>query len=204
MATPATRVPRKFLAPGEFKIPRKRKALARLGDTLEFAYKAPNIHDENPQIFFLAKVGKLIHGLNQHYLTPQEKAYFFFVLKMLYYTKIETGQLNAYDFYYKYIKNRMFSNAYRTYRTDRMSAVKIQDFVEIANLRKVDIRLDRPRRWPKFQRGDKVRYVSMVRNKLSWINGTVEGQKVPGGIAYKVRNAKGEIVIRHPADLKKR
>jgi len=196
------------LPKGDFKLPTKKKAVAKLGDTLEFAYKAPDIHDKTPQIFFLARVkhknGPLIHGLNQHYLSPQEKAYFFFVLKMLYYTKIESGLLNAYDFYYGYIKGKLRSNAYRTYRPDRMSSIKIRDFVQIANLRKVDIKLDKSK-FPVFQRGDKVRYVSMVRNKLSWVNGTVQGRKVPGGIAYLVkRDSDGRVVIRHPADLKKR
>ena len=43
----------------------------QLGDTVEFNYSGKGIHDKKPTIFFLAKVGGLVHGLNQHYQSPR-------------------------------------------------------------------------------------------------------------------------------------
>jgi hypothetical protein len=175
---------------------------ARLGDTLSFSYTA-FIHDKTPQIFFLARVGKLVHGMNQHYQSPQEKTYFFYVLKSLYYNKILTGQLSAYDFYHKWIKGRLKSDSYRTYRADKMQSVSVVQFPAAAPMvRQVDINLtNKP--YDKYTKGDKVRYISMVKNKLAWVDGEVLGRGGPPGYRYAVQAKDGTIVHRHPADLKR-
>lgn len=175
---------------------------ARLGDTIEFSYKN-YIHDPNPQIFFLAKVGKLVHGMNQHYQSPQEKSYFFYALKSLYWNKIRTGQLTAYDFYHKWVKNRLHTDSYRTYRIEKMVNVKVRQYLSATQVsRRVDWELaGRP--YPAFKKGDKVRYVSMVKNKLAWQEGVVLGRGGPPGFRLAIRTKAGEIVQRHPADLKK-
>ena len=174
---------------------------ARLGDTLTFAYSG-YIHDKTPQIFFLAKVGKLVHGMNQHYQSPQEKSYFFYALKSLYYNKILTGQLTAYDFYHQYVKGRLRSDSYRTYRVEKMSNIQVEKFPAAAPIaRKVDINLT-GQPYQAFKSGDKVKYISMVRNKLSWQEGTVIGRGGPPGYRYAVKTSSGDIVQRHPADLK--
>ena len=175
---------------------------ARLGDTITFSYSAW-IHDKTPQIFFLAKVGKLVHGMNQHYQSPQEKSYFFYVLKSLYYNQILTGKLTAYDFYHKWVKNRLRSDSYRTYRADKMSNVQTVVFPAAAPIaRKVDIKLQNMP-YQTFKKGDRVRYISMVRNKLTWEDGEILGRGPPPGYRYSVQTKAGGIVNRHPADLKR-
>jgi hypothetical protein len=171
---------------------------AKLGDTITFSYSAPGIHDKNPQIFFLAKVGHLIHGLNQHYQTPSEKTYYFYLLKKLFYSRVKTGMISAQDFYKNYIKNRLLSDSYRTYNTKYVAGV--QQITNWEQTQKVDIRLTKPPDY--YKKGDKVRFVSINKQKLSWKQGKIIGRKVPGN-RYVVELPDGSTVVRHPSDLRK-
>ena len=171
---------------------------AKLGDSVKFDYSAPGIHDKTPLIFFLAKVGHLVHGLNQHYQTPQEKYYYFLMLKNVLYQKIQTGKIDAMTFYRLYVKNRLVTDSYRTYRTNFMKNAALDPTAWVFG-QKIDIK--RGRKTPVFKTGDKVRFVSMVKGKLSWKTGTVIRRLVPG-VNYVVKTSDGREVPRHPADLR--
>ena len=172
----------------------------QLGDTVEFNDSGKGIHDKKPTIFFLAKVGGLVHGLNQHYQSPQEKVYYYMTLKSLLYDKIKTGKLTPQAFYKSYIKGRLITNSYRTYDLTKMSSMKVIPVGLFNMTRGVDKRLIP--KMPTFKKGEKVRYIKMVRGKLSWVKGVILGRKVPGA-NYVVRTTDNQIVYRHPYDLKK-
>ena len=175
---------------------------ARLGDTIEFNYTAPGIHDKSPIVFFLAKVGKLVHGLNQHYQSPQEKVYYYLMLKNVLYNKIQTGKMSPQTFYRLYVKNRLVTDSYRTYRQDLISSVAIvpNAWASMA-AKKVDIKPWRTGIYPIFTKGNRVRFVSMSKGRLSWIKGTIIARKVPRA-DYIVKTDDGRLVLRHPADLR--
>ncbi len=175
---------------------------AKLGDSIKFDYSAPGIHDKTPLIFFLAKVthksgNVLVHGLNQHYQTPQEKYYYFLMLKNVLYQKIATGVMDAPTFYRQYVKNRLLSNSYRTYKEPNISNAQ-EDLTAWAFAQKIDIK---QRKTPVFHHGDKVKYVSMVKGKLSWKKGEVIRRLVPRA-NYLVKTEDGREVPRHPSDLR--
>jgi hypothetical protein len=176
---------------------------AQLGDTLRFSYGAPGVHDKTPVIFFLAKVGNKVHGLNQHYQSPQEKYYYFLMLKNLLHNKIATGQMDADTFYRLYVKHRLITDSYRTYQASKMSGTTlvVNDWA-VMTPKRVDIKAYRSTgNYPVFKKGDNVRYVSMVRGKLSWTKATVLGRKPPGA-NYLLKRSDGKLVDRHPADLR--
>jgi len=176
---------------------------AKLGDSVKFDYSAPDLHDKTPLIFFLAKVGHLVHGLNQHYQSPQEKYYYFLMLKNVLYQKIATGKIDAPTFYRLYVKNRLISNSYRTYKAANMKNVALDPNAWITG-QKVDIKKTRDTTYKHqtFVKGEKVKYVSMVRGKLAWKIGTVIRRKVPSA-DYLISTDSGQIVPRHPADLRR-
>jgi len=174
----------------------------KLGDSLKFDYSAPGIHDKSPLIFFLAKVTSkagnvLVHGLNQHYQTPQEKYYYFLMLKNVLYNKIATGKIDAQTFYRLYVKNRLVTDSYRTYKQIFMKNATLDDKAWVFG-QKIDIK--KGRKTPVFKSGDRVKYVSMVKGKLAWKTGAVVRRKVPGA-EYLVQTDHG-IVPRHPSDLR--
>ena len=171
----------------------------RLGDTVVFSYKSENIHDNNPQVYFLAKVGNLIHGLNQHYQSPSEKSYFYLTLKSIYYNKIVTGKLDAYTFYHQYVKKRLITNSYRTYISSKMKNVKVANVMQVTQ--KVDIRPNQ-QKYEIFNRGEKIRFVSIVQNRLSMKTGTILGRQVPG-FKYIIQTQDGNRIALHPSDIKK-
>lgn len=174
---------------------------AKLGDTIEFSYSAPGINDSNPVVYFLARVGKLIHGLNQHYQSPQEKYYYYLMLKNVLYDKLQTGKIDAQTFYRLYVRNRLVTNSYRTYRYDKMNKIKVvPNAWAVMTGSKVDSRAHRQKYMP-FKKGDHVRFVSMIKGKLSWTKATVLGKKPPGA-KYVVQTSDGRLVDRHPADLR--
>lgn len=174
---------------------------AQLGDTITFSYSAPGIHDTAPVVFFLAKVGKLVHGLNQHYQSPQEKYYYYLMLKNVLYNKIQTGKMDAITFYRLYVRNRLVTNSYRTYRQNFMSGISIvPNAWATFTAKKVDVKAGRAN-YPIFKKGDRVRFVSMVKGKLSWTRAKVLGKKPPGA-DYVVQTDDGRLVNRHPADLR--
>jgi hypothetical protein len=180
---------------------------AILGDTVQFSYNAPGVHDKSPVIFFLAatpgKKGPLVHGLNQHYQSPQEKYYYFLMLKNLLYNKISNGTMDAQTFYRLYVKGRLVRDSYRTYHKKHMSGTAIvPNAWATMTAKKVDVKAIRDRgNYPVFKKNDKVRYVSMIKGKLSWTKGTIIGRKPPGA-EYALKTSDGRIVSRHPADLR--
>jgi hypothetical protein len=175
---------------------------AKLGDSVKFNYSAPDIHDKTPLIFFLAKVGHLMHGLNQHYQSPQEKYYYFLMLKNVLYQKIATGKIDAPTFYRLYVRNRLVSDSYRTYNVAYVSNVELDDKAWVFG-QKVDIKKQRrgTYRNQTFKPGDKVKFVSMVKGKLSWRMGEIVRKLVPGA-NYQIKTDDGQLVPRHPSDLK--
>jgi hypothetical protein len=177
---------------------------AKLGDTLSFNYVAPGAHDKSPVIFFLARVGKIIHGLNQHYQSPQEKYYYYLMLKNVLYNLVQTGKIDAPNFYRLYVKNRLITNSYRTYKYNFINSLAIvPNAWATMTARKVDFKRGAQRTWKYhvFNKGDYVRYVSMVHGKLSWVKGKIIGKKPPGA-DYTIKTDDGRIVHRHPADLR--
>ena len=174
---------------------------AKLGDTITFNYTAPDIHDKSPIVFFLAKVGKLVHGLNQHYQSPHEKYYYYLMLKNILYNKIQTGKIDAQTFYRLYVKDRLVTDSYRIYRQDFISSLAIvPNAWAIMAAKKVNTRPWQAR-YAIFAKGDRVRYVSMIKGKLSWTKGKILGRKVPRA-DYIIQTDDGRIVYRHPADLR--
>lgn len=172
----------------------------KLGDTIKFNYNAPEVHDKSPVIFFLAKVGNLVHGLNQHYQSPQEKYYYYLLLKSVLYNKIKTGAINAQSFYKLYVKNRLITDSYRTYRYNFMSSLQlVADPWYSMTQQKIDIR--RGGKYQTFSKGQRVKFVSMIKGKLSWSRGKVLGKKPPGNY-YVIQTDKGELIKRHPSDLR--
>ena len=180
---------------------------AKLGNTIQFSYSAEGIHDKKPQIFFLAKVGNLVHGLNQHYQSPQEKLYYFLTLNHFYFDKIRTGKIDAYDFYHKYIKKHFVTDSYRTYKTKYISSPEIIKPEDTSISRGIDKRLTPI--YKRFHKGDKIKYIRMLRGKLEWVDGEVIGRNIPKtgrieGANWAVKTKEGKIIYRHPMDIRKR
>ena len=170
----------------------------QLGDTIEFDYSAGNVHDKHPKIFFLARVGNLVHGLNQNYQTPQEKAYFFFTLKKLLYGQLKPGKISAQSFYSSYIRSRLQTDSYRTYKAANVKNVTKASSALWTYSQKIEIP---PGKYSTFTKGEHVRFISIVKGRLAWKEGIVLGRKVPG-FQYVVKLSDGSTVARHPSDLK--
>ena len=83
----------------------------RLGEILSFNYKGDNVYDRSPLVMILNKEGNIIHGVNLNYLKE------FVVQRLL--TETNFRKLQWYSLYTK---------AFRTYSTSRMSSLKIVSY----------------------------------------------------------------------------
>lgn len=91
------------------------------GDIIRFSY--PGGTDPAPVAMYLDNYKGKIHALNFNYMTKAERRYYFLLFKVNFHKhKVKISPL---DFYNKYIKTRLRSNAYRTYDPKNMKGVSL-------------------------------------------------------------------------------